>query len=116
MNRYYFGEYWNAPVTDGAERVPTPLGEECWSCSSLIIEGDQGSFVPSFSMPSVMTAVPVHRECALREVLGGAGHFMDHIYWCEGEGADPDGGLGRRASALWVWDWVQARNDPIGSM
>lgn len=106
MNRYYFGEDWDAPVTEGAEQVVTPIGEECWSCATLIIEGDQGTYMPSMSMPSIMTAVPVHRECSLRDVLGGAGHFQDHDYWCVGL-SDPDGGLTPRASALWVWEWVQ---------
>lgn len=46
-----------------------------------------------------------HRECLLREVLGGIGHLTDHARWCNGE-HDPDGGSSRRESALAVDAWV----------
>lgn len=46
-----------------------------------------------------------HRECLLREVLGGIGHLTDHVRWCGGE-HDPDGGRTRRESALAVDAWV----------
>ena len=43
-----------------------------------------------------------HIECAFRDVMGGYGHWVDHLHWC-GEKHDPDGGLTRRESALKVW-------------
>jgi len=42
-----------------------------------------------------------HRECALRAVVGGIGHWEDHAYWC-GQMQDPDGGRTFRQSALEV--------------
>jgi hypothetical protein len=44
-----------------------------------------------------------HRECALREVLGGIGHHIAHEYWCLVR-HDPDAGLSRRVSAMLVAD------------
>ena len=40
-----------------------------------------------------------HRECSLREVIGGIGHLLAHEYWCH---RDTDAGLTRRQSALMV--------------
>lgn len=48
---------------------------------------------------------PMHRECALRSVLGGIGHLEDHQRWCI-EAGDPDGGRSYRQSALEVDEWV----------
>jgi hypothetical protein len=50
----------------------------------------------------------MHRECSLREVLGGIGHLLDHKYYCRGL-HDPDAGLTYRESALLVWTWVQIK-------
>lgn len=47
----------------------------------------------------------VHRECALRSVLGGIGHLRDHAHWCTVR-QDPDAGLSYRQSALEVDAWV----------
>lgn len=47
-----------------------------------------------------------HRECALREVLGGIGHHVAHEYWCK-QHHDPDAGLTRRQSARLVAAWVE---------
>jgi hypothetical protein len=44
---------------------------------------------------------PMHRECTLREVMGGIGHLIAHEYWCAYHG-DPDAGLTFRQSALLV--------------
>lgn len=46
-----------------------------------------------------------HRECLLREVLGGIGHLLDHEYWCN-QMHDPNGGMTHRQSALAVDEWV----------
>ena len=40
-----------------------------------------------------------HRECGLREVMGGIGHLIAHEYWCT-QKHDPDAGLSYRHSAL----------------
>lgn len=47
-----------------------------------------------------------HRECLLREVLGGIGHLENHAYWCN-EMHDPDGGRTFRQSGLEVDAWVR---------
>ena len=49
-----------------------------------------------------------HRECLLRDVMGGIGHIENHGYWCH-ERHDPDGGRTRRQSALEVDEWVHTR-------
>lgn len=48
-----------------------------------------------------------HRECMLRDVLGGIGHLLDHDEWCIRRG-DPDAGFSYRESALAV-DELTAR-------
>lgn len=49
-----------------------------------------------------------HRECVLRNVLGGIGHLLDHPHWCL-QVHDPDGGMTYRESALAVDQWVHDR-------
>jgi hypothetical protein len=46
-----------------------------------------------------------HRACALRNVLGGIGHLLDHDHFCTVLG-DPDAGLDYRTSALLVDELV----------
>ena len=46
-----------------------------------------------------------HRECGLREVIGGIGHLIAHEYWCR-QKHDPDAGLTYRQSALLVDAYV----------
>jgi hypothetical protein len=45
------------------------------------------------------TFQPMHRECSLREVIGGIGHLIAHEYWCR-QHHDPDAGLTYRQSAM----------------
>lgn len=40
-----------------------------------------------------------HRECFLRNGVGGIGHLIAHDYWCT-QHHDPDAGLTYRQSAL----------------
>ena len=47
-----------------------------------------------------------HRECMLRNVMGGIGHLMDHAHFCTGQ-HDPDAGLSYRQSALLVDEYVR---------
>lgn len=51
-----------------------------------------------------------HIECALRMVMGGWGHHVDHQLWCV-ERHDPDGGLTYRESAKKVWRYHDPRAD-----
>ena len=100
MSEPYFGEPWPSGVCDNGIQVPTPVGELCILCGTPIQDGDQGSF-----MGSEKGLVPSHKECSLRSVTGGIGHYRDHLYWCRQVG-DPDMGLSYRESALQVWKMV----------
>jgi hypothetical protein len=93
----FFGEPWPSGICDDGHRVATPLGARCALCGEQIAQDDRGSFMGDGS--------PVHRECSLRSVLGGYGHFTDHAYWCVRR-HDPDGDLSYRESALRVWEMV----------
>lgn len=48
----------------------------------------------------------MHRECSLREVMGGVGHVIAHPYWCT-QKHNPDAGFSYRESARIVWAIVQ---------
>ena len=52
-----------------------------------------------------------HRECLLRNVMGGIGHLENHAYWC-GEMHDPDGGRTLRQSGLEVDEWIARHGVP----
>ena len=54
---------------------------------------------PMGDQPSVSRAQPMHRECVLRDALGGIGHLVAHEHWCL-QKHDPDAGLTLRQSAL----------------
>jgi hypothetical protein len=74
----------------------------CASCDEPIESLDVVRIAPGFA----------HRECAMREVLGGIGHHEDHSYWCLNVG-DPDGGRTRRQSALEVFAlWEAGKISP----
>jgi hypothetical protein len=104
----WFGEPWpsaeeRAPVCeDDAQRVETPVGSDCLFCDDQVAEGDRGTLtmalIPGPGGPR-WSLEPVHAECGLRNVLGGAGHLA-------GMHPDCDGGLSRRVSALLVAEWV----------
>jgi hypothetical protein len=105
----YFGERWPAGVCEDGIQVPTPVGEPCELCGEDVEPGDQGSFIGAMRGEEgqwVTHLGPAHRECSLREVLGGIGHLQNHVYWCS-EMHDPNGGRTRRQSALEVWEWVR---------
>lgn len=102
---YIWGGGWGAPVCDGAVNVATPpWGEPCGYCEEVIVEGEQGTY-QVFQVVQGPMMLPIHKECLLRQVMGGIGHHTDHALWCIERG-DPDGGVGRRESARQVWRWV----------
>lgn len=92
-----FGE-WDAGITEGAKPIRVPTHMSCMHCHERFVEGDNGAVMP--------TGYAQHRECALRSVIGGIGHVLDHDLWCTIEG-DPDGTIGKRASAILVWQLSQ---------
>ena len=59
--------------------------------------------LPSDERPRAV--IDAHRECGLREVLGGIGHLVAHEYWCL-QKHDPDAGLTYHQSALLTDAWV----------
>lgn len=70
--------------------------EACLFCGEPV-EGD-GIPMRTIDSRGVRTN---HRECALREVLGGIGHQIAHDYWCT-KMHDPDAGLTHYQSARLV--------------
>lgn len=111
----YFGEPWPSGVCDDGIRVVTPVGEHCVLCDVEVDLDDQGSFMTALEGGAgeelIPRRAPAHKECSLREVMGGIGHLENHELWCTQE-HDPDAGLGRRQSALLVWQWVQEHGTP----
>jgi hypothetical protein len=91
-----FGD-WDAPVTDDDEPITTPVGNVCAWCQEAVKEGDNGRISP--------TGFTEHRECSLRNVMGGIGHLVDHARYCHGE-LGTDAGLSLRASSLLVWEFL----------
>lgn len=45
--------------------------------------------------------IATHRECLLRDALGGIGHLVAHDHWCR-RMHDPDAGFTYRESALLI--------------
>jgi len=68
----------------------------CGYCGEAILPGEDRADI---------ITMDAHRECALRSVLGGIGHLIDHAHFCRSE-AGPDAGLDYRTSALLVDVWV----------
>jgi hypothetical protein len=88
---------WNAPITDDDVPIATPVGSVCVWCQESVKEGDNGRISPTGSTE--------HRECCLRNAMGGIGHLVDHDRYCRGE-LGTDAGLSRRASSLLVWEFL----------
>lgn len=88
---------WDAPITDLDERIAAPTSARCVWCGEVIADGDTGRIAPAGHVE--------HRECSLRNVLGGIGHLVDHGRWCKTEGSDA--GLTRRQSALLAWEFFE---------
>ncbi len=53
----------------------------------------------------------MHRECGLREAMGGIGHCIAHDYWCL-QMHDPDAGLTYHQSAKLVWTYYNVVGIP----
>lgn len=100
----YFGKKWDAPVTDGAPQVETPVGTPCLWCGELIQEGDRGLIYPMIHEDRTSTLKPVHIECSMREVVGSMACLEKRCSHCSG---GPDSPEYTRADALAVWDWVR---------
>ena len=71
----------------------------CFHCNEPILHAEDRADI--INMDS-------HRECALRTVIGGIGHLLDHAHFCHGE-LGPDAGLDYRTSSLLVDVWVHRK-------
>lgn len=78
------------------------VNDICEMCEEPI---DAGSLAEAQPIGTPEGRRLAHRECLLRNVLGGIGHLEDHNHWCN-EMHDPDGGRSYRQSALEVDAWV----------
>lgn len=47
----------------------------CYYCEEDILPENRADII----------TLDAHKECALREVLGGIGHHLDHAHFCKGE-------------------------------
>ena len=83
----FFGDPWPSGICDEGRQVTTPINDDCELCGEGICDQDQGSFM--FGLDGQKK--PVHRECSLRSVMGGIGHWNNHVAWCI-DRHDPDGG------------------------
>ena len=84
------------------------MTEICLHCDEAI-----GAWDPTVPTNTMEGRRLTHRECALREVLGGIGHHIAHEYWCGAPRHDPDGGLTRRQSAILVAKLYELLGDEV---
>lgn len=110
----FFGERWNVPALEEGVQVPTPVGELCLYCVEAIEEGDQGTITTYVQRGAdahpLVTVVPIHRECQLRQVMGGINCLTRQHSRCSG-GPEPDTdppGVSRREAAKLVLEWSRA--------
>lgn len=87
-------------IEDDIVAVIAAAGHRCGLCETEVRPGDDVRPLGTPEGPGL-----AHRECLLRNVLGGIGHLEDHNHWCN-EMHDPDGGRSYRQSALEVDAWV----------
>lgn len=75
----------------------------CPLCEEPIELGEvrRNELPPSITLYTPEGPRQAHRECMLREVMGGIGHHIAHEYCCT-QLNDPDAGLTRRQSGLLV--------------
>lgn len=69
----WFGPKWDAPLTDEAPQVQTPVGFSCMGCPEKIQEGDRGVTIPHLGILNDSgrpTDMPHHLECFYVEILG----------------------------------------------
>lgn len=66
----FFGEPWDAPITDGGTQVVTPVGKACYDCRETIVEGDRGYIRPVMVSAEETRTGYVHRECDMLSIVG----------------------------------------------
>lgn len=89
----YFGA-WTAPMLQGAEQVPTPVGELCGYCEEEVRPGQCGV---------IRSGVVEHYECQLRRVIGGINHQRGTCRCCGGsDEPDPEWATWREGALIAV--------------
>ena len=100
----YFGTRYDVPTYEDAEEIPIPVGDGCIWCEEPIEDGDDGI--------QYINGPVAHRECWLRQGLGGANH-INGTCTCRGGSNPPDPpGLTRREAAKAA---IQAFEDRYGA-
>lgn len=69
----FFGDPWDAPVTDDGTQVATPVGQRCYDCLETIGNGDQGFIRGGVDIDRNAVVTFIHREC---DMLGIVGHMV----------------------------------------
>lgn len=90
----YFGEAW-LPTQLDHQPQPTPVGENCLSCTEPITDGDRGGWQAFTDHGDNPRTVPVHLECL---PLASVGHEYG-VCECTRYAGQPT----RRAAALELW-------------
>ncbi len=76
-----FGPAWDAPAYTEAEKVETPVGENCMDCWRPILQLDRGVVMPHINKHGTTTEEPWHFFCFLADVHGRMNQdFADMFY------------------------------------
>jgi hypothetical protein len=106
----YFGNRWDAPLFDDVDAVQvlTPVGRTDPYCGDMIQEGDRGFLRSAVAADGDWQLLPVHRECELRNVLGGFDHLQGRCrYTGHCNELREQAGRSLREDALAVWAWIE---------
>jgi len=92
---HYFGDC-RVPFCSPMKRAVTPVGSPCEYCGERVQFGEAGFLVPD---AGAGRALPWHRECFLRTVVGSLGHQLCRCSCYGGTEEDPPH-LTRREAAI----------------
>lgn len=104
----WFGEAFGAPYEEDTPHTLTPVGTPCARCGEAIEVHDSGVTVVHCGGDGAVDERPLHYECHLRGIIGGANHLMRRCTCCGGtEPPDPPELTKRQAAraAVSTWQW-----------
>lgn len=111
MNRW-FGEPWprenfRAPVCeDDSLRIPVPVGETCYLCTTEIGENDRGQETYGIGADGQAEGPMYHHiECIMRNTQGCFELVSTGQPWTPGHVCEYES---YREDALKVWAWIQS--------
>lgn len=97
MNKW-FGKDWGAPICVEEDHIETPIGQACYHCDEIFVEGDRGV--------TDMPGHALHLECQIRQVVGGVNHIRGTCLCCGGtDDPDPPDVSKREAARRAVIEW-----------